>query len=142
MRDILREHPQEVALIFVHTPLPGHRFAMQAARVAECAQRVGRFVPMIDAIFDKQDSLGLKSWGSFALEAGIADSGSIGACARDTSSVARIDAGRSLAERFEVKATPTVLVNGWSFTGPTDEQLRRAIEAARQGRAPNDVEPD
>lgn len=137
MREILREYPRDVALIFVHTPLPGHRFAMQAARAAECAQTKGRFVPMIEAIFGKQDSLGIKSWGSFALEAGIADSASISACARDTRPVGRISAHVMLAESLEVNATPTVLVNGWKFLGPTREVLRRAIEAARQGKAPS-----
>ena len=139
MREILREHPRDVALVFVHTPLPGHRFAMQAARAAECAERMGRFFPMIDAIFGKQDSLGIKSWGSFALEAGITDSASISACARDARPVGRIDAGVALAEKLEVKATPTVLVNGWMYLGPTKFQMGRAIEAARQGKAPSAV---
>jgi protein-disulfide isomerase len=136
IREVLREYPQEVALVFVHTPLPGHRFAMQAARAADCAVAEGRFFPMVEAIFNKQDSLGLKSWGSFASDAGIADSASISACARDTKPVSRIDAGLALAERFEVTGTPTVLVNGWRFLGPSKEQLNRAIEAAQQGKLP------
>jgi hypothetical protein len=37
-------YPTQVALTFVHFPLPGHRFALLAARVAECAGDQGRFV--------------------------------------------------------------------------------------------------
>jgi len=138
IRETLLEYPRDVALIFVHTPLPGHRFAMQAARAAECAEGKGRFFPMIETIFAKQDSLGLKSWGSFALEAGIPDSASVSTCAHDTRSVSRIDAGLALAEELEVNATPTVLVNGWKFLGPTKDMLRRAIDAALKGKAPID----
>ena len=140
--ETLREYPRDVALLFVHMPLQGHRFAMQAARAADCAERMGQFVPMIDAIFRKQDSLGLKSWGSFALEAGISDSASISACARDARPVGRIDAGVALAEKLEVTATPTVLVNGWKFLGPSKGELDRAIEAALRGKAPSEVGVD
>ena len=139
MHEILRQPPQDVALVIVHTPLEGHRFAMQAARVAECADAMGRFVAMTDAIFAKQDSLGTKSWGSFALDAGIADSASISACASNTQPIDRISAGKSLAEALDITGTPTVFVNGWKFLGPSRQQLLRAIEAARQGKAPGSV---
>jgi protein-disulfide isomerase len=137
IREVLQEYPQDVALFFVHLPLPGHRFAMPAARAVECAEREGRFIPMVEAVFAKQDSLGIKSWGSFAWDAGIRDSAAIAACARDDHPVARISAGAALAERLQVLATPTVLVNGWQFLGPTKQRLVNAIEAVRKGRAPN-----
>lgn len=140
--EALQEHPQDVSFVFVHMPIQGHRFARQAARVAECAETRGRFFPMLDALFGKQDSLGLKSWGSFALEAGIADSASISACAWDTSPVARIEGGLALAEKLEVRATPTVFVNGWRFLGPTKDELSRAIEALLNGRTPVDAQMD
>lgn len=142
IREILQENPRDVALIFVHTPLPGHRFAMQAARAAECAEREGRFFPMVEAIFAKQDSIGIKSWGSFALEAGIPDSASISNCAQDPRPVDRIEAGVALAQELGVNATPTVLVNGWKFLGPTKGMLARAIEAARHGKSPGDIGVD
>jgi protein-disulfide isomerase len=136
MHEILRQYSRDVALVFVHTPLEGHRFAMQAARVVECADAMGQFVAMADAIFSKQDSLGVKSWGSYALDAGISDSASINACARDDRPIDRISAGKSLAEALDITGTPTVFVNGWRFLGPSKQQLLQAVEAARQGKAP------
>lgn len=136
IEETLQEYPQDVAFVFVHMPLEGHRFAKQAARVADCAERSGQFFPMIGAIFDKQDSLGLKPWGTFALEAGITDSASISACAWDARPVPRIEAGLALAEKLGVRATPTVLVNGWWFEGPSKDELTRAIEALLSGRTP------
>lgn len=136
LEESLQEYPQDVAFIFVHMPLEGHRFAQQAARVVDCAESHGRFLPMIRAIFSKQDSLGLKSWGSFAVEAGISDSASISECAWDTRPVARIEAGLALAKELGVRATPTVFVNGWRFEGPNKEELTQAIEAVLRGRTP------
>jgi len=136
IEEALQEYPEDVAFVFVHMPLQGHRFARQAAMVAECAEASGQFMPMISAIFRKQDSLGLKSWGSFAQEAGLSDSASISACAWDSRPVPRIEAGLALARKLDVTATPTVLVNGWRFVGPTKNELNRAIEAALGGRAP------
>jgi protein-disulfide isomerase len=139
IEESLAKYSKDIALIFVHMPLEGHRFALQAARAAECADRSGRFVPMLSAIYGKQDSIGLKSWGSFALEAGISDSASISTCAWDTSSVHRIEAGKALAEKLGVRGTPTVLVNGWLFLGPSKDELERAIEAVLSGKTPAEV---
>jgi protein-disulfide isomerase len=50
---------KQVSLIYIHFPLTGHRFAMPAARAAECAGNQGRFQAMYDQLFDGQDSF----WG-------------------------------------------------------------------------------
>ena len=86
-RDIrhLREtHPADIAMVFIHFPLSTHRFARLAARGAECAATEGRFESYLDEVFDKQDSLGLKSWGAIARETGIKDSSGFDHCLRDT----------------------------------------------------------
>jgi protein-disulfide isomerase len=44
----------------VHFPLPMHRFAEPAARVAECAGDQGRFEAMYDLLFEQQDKFGSK----------------------------------------------------------------------------------
>src|SRR5258708_1902626 len=62
LKKLLDRYPTEVSLTYVHFPLQGHRFAVAAARAAECASDQGRFESMYDHLFDEQDSLGLKSW--------------------------------------------------------------------------------
>lgn len=62
------------------------------ARAVECAEGEGRVSALVDAIVAEQDSLGIKSWGSFA---------------------------PALAHRFQLIGTPNVLVNGWVFTAAT-----------------------
>src|ERR1700722_9250080 len=78
---VVRErYPGQVSLTYVHFPIPGHRFAIPAARVAECAGEQGRFEQMHDHLFDEQDSLGLKPWTEFATEAGVSDRGAFETC--------------------------------------------------------------
>jgi protein-disulfide isomerase len=108
-----KEYGNDVALVFVHYPLSIHRFARPAARAAECAGAQGSFTRFYDALFDKQDSLGLKPWTSYAIEAGVRDTLAFVRCASDTITVARVEAGRALGEKIGVQATPTVIVNGW-----------------------------
>lgn len=128
---------KSVALVFLHYPLAGHRFAKPAARAAECALPEGRFGELLDVIFAKQDSLGLKSWASYADEASIADTLGFARCASDTARVARIDAGQSLGNAIPIPGTPTVIVNGWHLPGtPSDSLLSSTIEALMAGRSP------
>lgn len=49
------------------------RFALPAARGSECAANPGRFAEYVTAVFRKQDSLGLRTWGAFAEDAGVPD---------------------------------------------------------------------
>ena len=57
--DSALQRRKDVALAFVHFPLASHRFAVPAARAAECADRYGRFGGLADLLFAKQDSLGI-----------------------------------------------------------------------------------
>jgi protein-disulfide isomerase len=123
--------------VFIHYPLAYHRFARPAARAAECAAEQGAFHPFIDRVFEQQDSLGLKSWASYALDAGVVDTGRLARCAAETGPLLRVDRHVALGEKFAVKGTPTVIVNGWRLPGtPNDEQLARVIDDVLAGRKP------
>ena len=52
----------QVAVFFLHLPLNMHRFAEISAVAAECAEEQDRFVEFVEVVFQKQDSIGLKSW--------------------------------------------------------------------------------
>ena len=112
--DSLRaEYPGEVAIVVHHFPLEIHRFALQAAVAAECADRQGRYDEVAHLIFTKQDSLGLKPWRSYAQEAGVRELESFEACrSLPLDSFPRIGYGQSLGRRTGVRGTPTVWING------------------------------
>jgi protein-disulfide isomerase len=126
----------KVNFTFVHLPLSFHRFARAAAVASECAASQGRFVEFVEVVFGKQDSLGLKPWSSFASDAGVVDSASFAQCTLRPEAAKPVEAGRTLADSLNIRATPTVLINGWQFsTPPSAATMIRAIEAALAGRS-------
>lgn len=134
---IARHEIGDVALVYVHFPLGRHRFAMPAARAAECASEQGRFLAMHDLLLSKQDSLGLKSWDAFAVEAGVGDESAFRACIDRSEPFERIEGGLSLAERFEVTGTPGLIINGWYFPGGlSTSEMVSAVHLIRDGMEP------
>ncbi|MBW7933668.1 MAG: thioredoxin domain-containing protein [Gemmatimonadaceae bacterium] len=136
-RSVRRRYAKEVAVVFVHFPLQLHRFALPAARAAECAATIGRFETFVERVYAKQDSLGLKPWGEIAAEAGIGDTTHIATCAVGVTVAPLIDAGIAYGNKIGVNATPTVIVNGWRFWNvPSEAELTETIEALRKGERP------
>lgn len=134
----MRELPESVrnkyALVFVHFPLSIHRFAMPAARAAECARPEDKFSSFIEVIFSKQDSLGLKSWASYAVEAGIRDTAAFARCTAGSARLPRVEAGLASGRSLAITATPTIIVNGWRYSSPPFDSLA-ALVSRRMPRA-------
>lgn len=129
--------PTQVAVVFVHLPLQQHRFARPAALASECADKVGRFEQIVDAMYEEQRLLGIKPWTAFAAEAGVRDTIGFANCMRDPTTSVLIDAGVSAANALDISATPTVILNGWRFSSPPgDSVLVRAIERTMNGERP------
>ncbi len=122
-------HVRDVEPVFVHYPLASHRFAKPTAQAAECAATQGRFLEFASVAFAQQDSLGLKSWGRLAAEAGVADTATLASCARRSELAPRITAGLELGKRIGVIGTPTVLINGWRYSTPPTANLEEELAA-------------
>jgi len=135
---VIRErYSSDLSITYMHFPLQGHRFALRAARVAECAAEQGQVESIYDHLFEEQDSLGLKSWDEYAKEAGVADLARFDSCVEDTRSVARIEDGKQLGEKLAVKVTPTLIVNGWMLgRPPTVDELDAMVKAVLAGKPP------
>jgi NhaA family Na+:H+ antiporter len=134
---VRERYPSQTATAFVHFPLAGHDQARPAARAAECASAAGRFSEAIDFLFEMQDSLGKKPWSWFAKGSGVKDTTQFARCMADTTAVVKIAAGLASGKQADVKATPTILVNGWRFGGvPSDTELVRAVGDIIAGRKP------
>jgi len=92
---------------------------------------------MYDRLYDGQDSLGLKSWASFALSAGVRDTSRFNRCVTQPGVPSQIQAGLDAGARLGVRATPTIVVNGWRFARPpTPIELSKAIDSIVAGRRP------
>lgn len=85
---------------------------------------------MVDVLFRKQDSLGLKPWAGYATEAGVPDTAAFNACASTTTATARIDEGLRIGNAIGVRGTPTIVVNGWKFPlAPDEGELNKRIKS-------------
>lgn len=134
---VRQRYARQTSLVYVHYPLSYHRFARPAARAAECAAEDGRFEAFVSKVYEKQDSLGLKSWVSYASESGITDSARFDGCVREAGPVARIEAGIAAGDEFGVRGTPTLFLNGWRLPKPPSvEELLDAVAAFIDGRNP------
>src|SRR5260221_2394019 len=78
LKALEHRYPKQIGLTYVHFPIPGHRFAMPAARVAECAGDQGRFEAMYDQLFDAQDQFGLKALDDYANAGAVPELAAIG----------------------------------------------------------------
>lgn len=137
VRRAMEEAPGQIARGFIHFPLEYHRFALPAARAAECAAVNGRFAAMHHELFARQDSLGLLPWSEYARAAGVDDLNAFDQCLEHSASVTpdAVRSGREAGERVGVTGTPTVLVNGWIMSRtPRAADLLRLAAGVRAGR--------
>lgn len=135
---LMDEYPNEISRIFIHYPLTTiHRFAMPAANAAECAHAQGAFVTYAKLLFETQDSLGLIPWGDLAARAGVTDDREFEECIDSGHGQAAIDKGVELANALGFTGTPSLLINGWSYTGGMNaDDLRSVVAAIRAGELP------
>ena len=137
LQRVQKQYGKVVSRSFVQWPLEIHRYAMPAARAAECARDEGKFAEMHDALFAKQGSLGSMAWTSYALDAGIADTARFSRCMSSATPFPKITRGVELATRMALSGTPTVIINGWQFVGgPPDTAIAKAIDDLLHDKRP------
>lgn len=130
---------QSLAISTLHFPLEYHRFAVPAARAAECASVAGLRSRMDSVLYSVQDSLGLVGWSELAVRAGVRDSTRFLECLRDSGVDSVIARQKRLGNRAGVAATPTLVVEGWMYRSlPDDRTLDSLLQAfARTGGGRN-----
>jgi len=132
----LKAFRNDLAVVFRHWPLAYHRFAYPAARASECAASQGAFEAMHYALFERQDSLGLKPFRQYAADAAVPDLDAFDACVSKPGPVAAIDTDSAMARVAEGGGTPTILLNGWRLPGaPDSARLHRCITVLLAGGA-------
>jgi protein-disulfide isomerase len=123
-------HSGDVKLVFHNFPVSQtHPHAFSAALGAVCAYNAGRFSGYHDAVFERQDSIGILPWSAIANRSGIADSLAFLRCMDSESPRRRVVADSTLGASIGLSWTPTVIVNGWAFSGtPTVEQIEKVLK--------------
>ncbi len=133
--NVMDKLPGQISLVYFHLPLSIHPHAVPAARAAECAAAEELFEPMAAELLAKQDSMGMKSWASFARSVGIAHTMSFLRCTEDPLTITQIEHHRVLAAELGIKATPTVMINGWRFQAPPTDSLALIAKEIINGRS-------
>lgn len=134
LREIQKQYGTRVSVVFVHYPLPQHRFATISARALECADEQKTAQRMMEALYAGQDSLGLRSWAAYGREAQIPSIADFVTCVSNQRPFPRIAEGHKWGTRIELRGTPTILVNGWRV--PSARDVRPAIDSLLVGRKP------
>lgn len=128
----------DLRLTYIHYPLAIHRHAERAAQAAECAGAQGRFSAFVDAIFEQQASMGIKSWAAYAAGVGIPDTVTFSRCAESNAYAEGIQTGRHEGDALGITGTPTVIINGWRLPQPPHDSLTVVIETVLHERPPYD----
>lgn len=125
--DSLGSDSSLVSIYYRNIPIPAHTHARAAAFAAECAGRVGAFARAHRLLFKDVDSIGVRSWGRFAAAAAISDTSAFAACVRDSLPVSIVQADERDAQRLQISATPTFLVDNELIRGTVSLAELRAL---------------
>ena len=133
--DMQREYPGKVALRYIHFPLGHHELAEAAAASAACAADQNRFGEMVSVLYAAQDSLAHRSWIALAEASGVEDIGRFDSCLKDPRTGEKVRLDKEFGLSLDVKATPTVVINGHRYRRtPKPDQLRQDIAALLAGK--------
>ncbi len=133
---------RRLRVVFHNFPLDMHAHAAEAARAAEAAGLQGKFWPMHDLLFAKQEAWSKEKdvasvFRDYAKELGL----DLDRFASDYAGAEvrmRIGADQARGKSLGVESTPTLFVNGQALppTSLNEGALRAAIEAALRGESP------
>jgi protein-disulfide isomerase len=132
VKELQREFPGEVRVVWKHFPLPFHPNAMPAAIAAEAARQQGKFWEMHDRLFASQQALSDGAYAAAAKELGL-DLGRFEAARKDPATRARVEEDTRAADAAGVNGTPTFVVDGEAVVGSAalKDAVRRHLGQAR-----------
>lgn len=134
LRTLRDENPGSLSVFFRHYPIETlHPHAFAAAAASLCAHDQANFAEYHDALFRSQREIGARTWASFAQEAGVVDLAAFDRCVADSATTSeRVRSDLKMGQELGVRATPTLLVNGYPFVGvPTRRDLDSLLALSR-----------
>jgi protein-disulfide isomerase len=126
---VLSRYPTQVRVVFRNFPLDQacnrkiermmHAHACEAAKTAICAHKQGKFIPVYEALFEKQESLSGGAAGityKIAQDAG-ADAAQLNDCVSAPETGAAVSRDIEEALNLGIQSTPTFFINGHRVEG-------------------------
>jgi protein-disulfide isomerase len=110
------DYPNKLKLVFKHMPIPGHKFAQQAAEASLAAQAQGKFWEFHDLTLASQDDLSRATLIGIASQIGL-DVPRFTHELDDKVYSDEVAADVATASAINVTGTPSFAINGRMFTG-------------------------
>lgn len=138
MEKMYKKYGDRVKFVYRHYPLNGHKNAKAASTAVEAAGRQGYFWEMLSAVFDNQGDWGYKSGDKLTsafvdifktASKGKGDADRFVSDLGDTAIAEKIDNDKQLGVEMNIRATPTIIVDGESVELSTQD-ITEAIEKA------------
>ena len=127
LREALKAYPNDVKLVFKDFPLQFHQHAQNAARAAHAAGEQGKYWQMHDLIFGNFNSLSEDKFKEFATKIGL-DMNKFAADYSSNKYDLKIQQSIQLGESADVRATPTLFINGKRMQGRAFNDFKQAID--------------
>lgn len=126
MNTVLNRYPSQVRLVFRNFPLDPscnplmqsslHNTACEAAKTVLCANKQGKFKPVYEELFEKQNTLVPGKPAAIAQEIGL-DTAQLSACTSSQEISIAVTRDIEEAKGLGIKATPTFFINGHKLEG-------------------------
>jgi protein-disulfide isomerase len=129
------ERNEHVRIVYKFMPLGGHPHGEPAARAAIAAGNQGKFWEMHKKLFENQKRLEQSDLEGYAKELGL-DLARFRSDMNAPATTERIERDRKLADKLEVKGTPTIYINGREFQAGQDLNDWIALELQTKGIEP------
>jgi protein-disulfide isomerase len=139
LREVYRQNPGQVRIVYKFYPLPMHPHAEIAARAGFAAMKQGKFWEMHDKMFQNQKHLEQSDLEAYAREIGL-DPAKFRQDFDSPQADERIARDRKLGDTLGVAATPTLYVNGHEFDLKQDIQdwVAQELSASAPAAAPQE----
>ena len=127
IQSLREKYPSELAVRYRHFPLRIHPHAFDASVASECAADQHRFEAFHDAVYAQQEHIGTKPWVAFARDAGVPDIDKFASCLTSEQSASRVRTDAALASSLQLAGTPSFILAGRLYFGPSAAQLETDI---------------
>ena len=126
LRQLVEEFPNNVRLVWKDAPGPGHEFALGAAEAARCAHAQNKFWEFSGVLFAHADALGSADLANYAATVNL-DLPLFSQCVDRGEHRLAVSAASQVAQRYGVRTTPTVFINGRMVAGAATLDVYRRI---------------
>lgn len=147
MKQIEEKFPNDVRIVYKHSPLPFHNRAMPASLAAAAAHKQGKFWEYYDKLFANQRALEDADLEKYAQEIGL-DVAKWKADKDSAETKALVQKDLDLAAQVNARGTPNFFINGRNirgaqpyenFEGLIQDEIEKAKKLTSGGTAAADV---